>query len=97
LVFCAAQTELRSSVDVMRWLAALDREAIRAKHPTPALMDFIGVSLRLFRAKVDDSRRIYCAECYENNSKQRRANHLYPLRDGSEKTKPFAGRARQTM
>jgi hypothetical protein len=27
---------------------------------------------------------------------KRNANHLYPLRDGSEKTKPFAGRARPT-
>jgi hypothetical protein len=29
-------------------LAALDREDIRAKHPTPALMGFVGALLRLF-------------------------------------------------
>jgi hypothetical protein len=78
-------------------LAAPDREAIRAKHPTPALIGLIGTLLLLFRVKTVVRRHGYCATCYKNNSVQRRTNHLYPLRDGSEKTKPFAGRARQTM
>jgi hypothetical protein len=33
---------------MMKWLAALDREAIRAKHRAPALMSMIGAWLRFF-------------------------------------------------
>jgi hypothetical protein len=51
----------------------------------------------IFRLKSSISRYKICAECYEFNSKQRRANHLYPLRDGSEKDEGFPRGARETM
>jgi hypothetical protein len=78
-------------------LAALDREAIRAKHPAPALMGLVGSLLRLFIQKTVNSPRIYCVARYENNSTQRRANHPNPLRDGSEKDEGFPRGARETM
>jgi hypothetical protein len=78
-------------------LAALDREAIRAKHPTPALIGFVGALLLPFRVKTVDCRHRYFAKCYEINSKQRRATALDPLRDGSEKDEGFPRGARETM
>jgi hypothetical protein len=50
-------------------LAALDREAIRAKHPTPALMGIVGALLRLFKRKIATTRGKLRLVCYEINSK----------------------------
>jgi hypothetical protein len=75
-------------------LAALDREDIRAKHPTPALMGFVGALLLPFRVKTVDRRRRYCTIRYEIDSNKRRISNLDPLRDGSEGGDFFLHRAR---
>jgi hypothetical protein len=60
-------------------------------------MGFVGALWRLFKRKVVTSRGKLRLVCYEINSKKRRANHLHPLSDGSEKDEGFPHRARETM